>query len=211
MEKVLGEQLLKAVTIAEKEVDRQIEKYDNLDENDLEAIRQKRLEELKRSNCKGRQRWLQNGHGIYEEISDERNFSTPRKSLLKLCVIFIYPLLSAAKLLTNIWKKLLGNIWKFDLFMLMLKRLESSVPLSRFPFLTTRLKIRVIPTIVIIIDAKTVDYIRGFDDLGGIDEFRTETLEWRLSWTKVLEYDGPSFLRSSRMTVSKLTKEAKKK
>lgn len=52
----------------------------------------------------------------------------------------------------------------------------------QFPFLATRLKIRVIPTIVVIIDAKTVDYIRGFDDLGGKDEFRTETLEWRLSW-----------------------------
>lgn len=44
----LGEQLLKVVTIAEEEVDRQIEKYDNLDENDLEAIRQKRLQELKK-------------------------------------------------------------------------------------------------------------------------------------------------------------------
>lgn len=48
VEKVLGEQLLKVVTIAEEEVDRRIEKYDNLDENDLEAIRKKRIEELKK-------------------------------------------------------------------------------------------------------------------------------------------------------------------
>lgn len=52
----------------------------------------------------------------------------------------------------------------------------------QFPFVTTRLRIRVIPTIVVVINSNTVDYIRGFDDLGGKDEFRTETLEWRLSW-----------------------------
>lgn len=59
---------------------------------------------------------------------------------------------------------------------------KSNLRRFQFPFLTKRLKIRVIPTIVVIIDAKIVDYVRGFDDLGGNDEFRTETLEWRLSW-----------------------------
>ncbi|KAM3723368.1 Thioredoxin domain-containing protein [Dirofilaria immitis] len=201
MEKVLGEQLLKAVTIAEKEVDRQIEKYDNLDENDLEAIRQKRLEELKKKQLQ-RQRWLQNGHGIYEEISDERNFFDATKKSAKVVCHFYLPTTERCKIVDKHLEKIARKY-------LEIRFIYANA--EKFPFLTTRLKIRVIPTIVIIIDAKTVDYIRGFDDLGGIDEFRTETLEWRLSWTKVLEYDGPSFLRSSRMTVSKLTKEAKKK
>lgn len=47
VEKILSEQLLKAVTVKEEEVDRQIEQYDALDENELEAIRQKRIQELK--------------------------------------------------------------------------------------------------------------------------------------------------------------------
>lgn len=38
-----------------------------------------------------------------------------------------------------------------------------------------------IPTVAIIIESKTVDYIRGFNDLGDTDEFKTQTLEWRLA------------------------------
>lgn len=45
---MLSEQLLKVVKIAEEEVDCQIEKYNNLDENDLEAVRKRRLQELKK-------------------------------------------------------------------------------------------------------------------------------------------------------------------
>ncbi|VBB27805.1 unnamed protein product [Acanthocheilonema viteae] len=167
MEKVLGEQLLKVVTVTEEEVDRQIEKYDNLDENDLEAIRRKRLQELKK-------RQLQK-----QATTNER------------CKI-------VDKHLRKIAPKYLETRFIF-------------ANAEKFPFLTTRLKIRVIPTIIVIIDAKTVDYIRGFDDLGGNDEFRTETLEWRLSWSKVIEYNGPSYLRDSGMVVTKVTKGVKKK
>jgi len=33
----------------------------------------------------------------------------------------------------------------------------------------------------LILDGITIDYIRGFDDLGGTDEFATEVLEARLA------------------------------
>lgn len=54
VEKVLSEQLLKIAAITEEEVDCEIKKYDNLDENDLEAIRQKRLQELKKKQLQRR-------------------------------------------------------------------------------------------------------------------------------------------------------------
>ncbi|VDK68213.1 unnamed protein product [Onchocerca ochengi] len=165
-EKVLSEQLLKAVTLAEEE------------------------------------EWLQNGHGVYEEIPDERSFFDATKKSAKVVCHFYLPTTERCKIVDKHLRKIAQKYMEIRFIY---------ANAEKFPFLTTRLKIRVIPTIVVIINAKTVDYIRGFDDLGGIDDFRTETLEWRLSWTKVLEYDGPSYLRDSGMTVSKLTKEAKKK
>jgi len=46
------------------------------------------------------------------------------------------------------------------------------------------------PTICLAKDGKTVDYIAGFDDLGGIDDFSTEILEWRIARAGVIEYSG---------------------
>ncbi|CAG9531942.1 unnamed protein product [Cercopithifilaria johnstoni] len=201
VEKILSEQLLKVATIAEEEVDRQIEKYDNLDENDLEVIRRKRLQELKKKQLQKKE-WFQNGHGVYEEIPDERSFFDATKKSAKVVCHFYLPTTERCKIIDKHLRKIAP------------KYLETRfihANAEKFPFLTTRLKIRVIPTIVVIIDAKTVDYIRGFDDLGGNDEFRTETLEWRLSWSKVLEYNGPSYLRGSGKSVTKLTKLVKKR
>ena len=39
-------------------------------------------------------------------------------------------------------------------------------------------------------DGKTVDYIVGFDDLGGTDEFPTEMMEWRIARADVINYSG---------------------
>lgn len=60
---------------------------------------------------------------------------------------------------------------------------------EKVQFLVTRLNIRVIPTIGIVVDQKTVDYIRGFDDLGGIDDFKTETMENRLARSGVIDVE----------------------
>lgn len=57
-------------------------------------------------------------------------------------------------------------------------------------FLTDRLKIKVIPTIALIKDSKTIDYIVGFSDLGNTDDFDTEMLEWRIARADVIEYNG---------------------
>eukprot|EP00048_Salpingoeca_helianthica_P023540 m.25052 g.25052 ORF g.25052 m.25052 type:complete len:202 (-) comp8819_c0_seq1:21-626(-) len=48
------------------------------------------------------------------------------------------------------------------------------------PFIVTRLKIRVLPTVLCFVDGKVVDRIVGFEELGGIDDFKTTALEKRL-------------------------------
>ena len=51
---------------------------------------------------------------------------------------------------------------------------------EKAPFLTERLKIWMLPTLALIKKEKTTDYVVGFDELGGVDDFQTEMLAMRL-------------------------------
>ena len=44
---------------------------------------------------------------------------------------------------------------------------------EKSPFLTERLKVVVLPTLALIKHEKVMDYIVGFDPLGGTDDFST--------------------------------------
>ncbi|PRQ22818.1 putative thioredoxin-like protein [Rosa chinensis] len=48
---------------------------------------------------------------------------------------------------------------------------------EKSPFLAEKLKIVVLPTLALIKNAKVDDYVVGFDELGGKDDFSTEELE----------------------------------
>lgn len=61
---------------------------------------------------------------------------------------------------------------------------------EKCPFLTNRLRIKVIPSIALIKDSKTKDYIVGFTDLGNCDDFSTELMEWRIAQSGAIEYNG---------------------
>lgn len=66
-------QLLQVTKAIEKQVDATIEQIDNLDVNDLEQLRKKRVKELQKQEKK-KQEWLQNDHGQYEELPEEKCF-----------------------------------------------------------------------------------------------------------------------------------------
>lgn len=61
---------------------------------------------------------------------------------------------------------------------------------EKSPFLCERLRIFMLPTIAIIKNGKAEDYVVGFDELGGSDDFGTEVLEERLARTGVIFADG---------------------
>lgn len=61
---------------------------------------------------------------------------------------------------------------------------------EKCPFLTQRLRIKVIPSIALIKDSKTKDFIVGFTDLGNCDDFSTEMLEWRIAQSGAIDYNG---------------------
>ncbi|KAL4196807.1 hypothetical protein AMTRI_Chr04g185020 [Amborella trichopoda] len=65
---------------------------------------------------------------------------------------------------------------------------------EKSPFLAEKLKIVVLPTLALIKHAKVEDYVVGFDELGGTDEFSTEELEERLAKSQVIIFEGESLV-----------------
>lgn len=74
------------------------------------------------------------------------------------------------------------------------KHLEArfiKVDVEKNPFLVERLGIILLPTIVLIKDGKTEHSIRGFDEMGGIDNFETSDMAHVLASHGMVNYDGP--------------------
>lgn len=83
------------------------------------------------------------------------------------------------------------NILDKHLTILAKKHLETKflkLNVEKAPFLSERLRVKVIPTLALVKDGKTRDYVVGFTDLGNTDEFTTETLEWRLGCAEIINY-----------------------
>ncbi|CAH0730826.1 unnamed protein product, partial [Brenthis ino] len=164
----------------EKQLDAEIERLDALDNSDLETIRQQRIAEMK-LRAKQKQEWLAAGHGEYTEIDGEKEFFTIcNKSDNVVC--HFYRNDAPRCRIVDMHLKLLAK-----------KHVETrfvKLDAERAPFLTGRLKIRVIPTIGLVKNNKTKDFIVGFTDLGNRDDFSTEMLEWRIARSEVIEYSG---------------------
>ena len=161
-------------------VDAEIHRLDNLDENDYEVLRQKRLDQLKKAQSQ-KQEWLSTGHGRYEEIPDEKAFFETTKHSKRVVCHFYREATERCKIVDK------------HLNLLAQKHVETrfvKIDAEKSKFLVERLRIVVLPTICLVREGKTVDYVVGFDDLGGTDEFTTEQMEWRLARADVINYEG---------------------
>jgi len=64
---------------------------------------------------------------------------------------------------------------------------------EKSPFLTERLKIWMLPTLALVKNEKVLDYVVGFDDLGGKDDFTTVR-----GWHSVLPPDSRALVSRAR-------------
>ncbi|XP_054403773.1 thioredoxin domain-containing protein 9-like [Pongo abelii] len=125
--------------------------------------------------------WLSKGHGEYREIPSEREFFQEVKESENVVCHFYRDSTFRCKILDR------------HLAILSKKHLETKflkLNVEKAPFLCERLRIKVIPTLALLKDGKTQDYVVGFTDLGNTDDFTTETLEWRLGSSDILNYSG---------------------
>ena len=163
----------------EDAVDDELHRMNNMDEEDLENIRRKRLEAMKGDQDR-RKKWLAAGHGELRDLTDEKEFFSEMKGEDKMVVHFY----------RNNWP---CKVMDMHLDMLSKKHLETKfarIDAEKSPFLTERLKIWMLPTLALISKEKVLDYIVGFDDLGGTDDFPTEHLRLVLASKNALNYEG---------------------
>ncbi|EGI70149.1 PREDICTED: thioredoxin domain-containing protein 9 [Acromyrmex echinatior] len=179
MEAVLQQKVIEVANHVEQQLDAELDKLDNFDINDYEKIRANRLNELKRMQ-KQKQDWLVSGHGEYAELYDEKEFFEVSKKSENIVCLFYKDDSPRCKIVDHHFK------------ILAKKHIEArfcKLNVERCPFLTERLRIRIIPTIALIVNSKTKDYIVGFTELGNCDNFSTETLQCRLAQSGVINYD----------------------
>lgn len=180
VQNVVQQQLLQATQMMEHQVDAEIEKLDKMDEDDIEALRRKRMQQMKKQ-ADQKKDWLSQGHGRYDEIADEREFFDVCKKSKNVVCHFYRDSTFRCKIVDK------------HLTLLAPKHVETrfvKINAEKCQFLVERLRIVVIPTICLAKDGKTVDYVVGFDDLGGHDEFPTDVLEWRIARADVINYSG---------------------
>lgn len=181
METVIQQKVIEVANQVEKQLDAELEKLDNLDINDFEKLRETRLKQLKKLQQQ-KQNWLSQGHGEHTELSDEKEFFDVSKKSENIVCLF-YKDDSPRSKIADHHLKILAK-----------KHIEAKfckLNVERCPFLTERLRIRIIPTIALVVNGKTKDYIVGFTDLGNCDDFSTETLEYRISLSGVISGDIP--------------------
>merc|ERR1711939_793703 len=131
---------------------------------DLASLRKKRIQQMQK-DAQLKKELAKIGHGKYEEIADEKEFfATAKKSEWMVCHFYR------------------DATWRCEIVDKHLKLLATKCFKTRFvkinaeksPFLVERLKVFMLPTLACVSKGQVVDYVVGFDDLGGTDDFPTE-------------------------------------
>jgi hypothetical protein len=176
----MADRLMQAAQMVESQLDQEINRLENLDGDDLAVIRKNRMEAMKQQ-AEARLEWDKAGHGTYDEIADEKEFfETCKRSRHVVCHFY-----RESTFRCKIVNKHLDQIARAHHECRFVK-----IDAEKAKFLTERLRIKIIPTIALIKDTKTIDYIVGFQDLGNTDDFDTEMLEWRIAKSAIIEYSG---------------------
>eukprot|EP01036_Dinobryon_divergens_P023047 gene23047-31363_t len=175
----VGEGILQVAAREEKKLDQQLKEMENLDEDDFEALRQRRRMNLQKQ-MRQEQDWRQLGHGVYSEIADTKEFFNAAKKSVRMVVHFYRSVTPRCEIVDAHLSKLAFS------------HLETrfiKIDAEKNPFLVERLGIILMPTIVLIKDGKTEHSLRGFDELGGVDDFSTADMAYVLASHGVLNHE----------------------
>ncbi|KAG1326949.1 putative Thioredoxin domain-containing protein 9 [Cocos nucifera] len=193
---ILEQQVLTVAKAVEDKLDDQIAVLDRLDLDDLEALRERGLQQLKKM-AERRSKWISLGHGDYSEIAEKDFFAAVKASDRVVC--HFYRENWPCKM--SLFSSSIIALYKFkeirhsgDGQALILAKQHVETRFLKIhaenPFLTEKLRIIVLPTLALVKNAKVEDHVVGFDELGGTDEFSTEELDERLAKAQVIFFEG---------------------
>lgn len=154
----------------EQQLDSEIDRLNSLQDDELEALRQKRLAQMKKT-AEERAMWRRNGHGTVHRIGEKEFF--PRAKESKRMVTIMYRPGSnryAEDLLEHI-----GRIAEHHL-----ETLFTTLDADKAPFLGDRLNIRVLPSLILVKNSEIDKVLPGLDHLSSTGKFTTAAIEKRL-------------------------------
>ena len=190
---VAAQALLQASKVQEQVLEDELSKYDALlnDDDALESLRRKRLEQMKEEHEKKAQ-WKAQGHGVYSELGQgqdardvARDFFEASKHSERLVVHFYRPT-SFCEIVHGHLQKLASSHLETKFVKINVDGCDQNNAQRGASYLVEQLGIRVMPTLVIVHKRQVVHHLRGFDELGGTSDFTTETLAYVLGQKKGL-------------------------
>lgn len=178
MEKV-GAGILEVAAAEERKLDEQLRSIENMDEDDFEALRQRRRLLLQRQ-MRQEQDWRQLGHGRYTEMTDTKDFFNAAKKSSRMLVHFYRGVTPRCQIVDAHFERLAATHVEARFV---------KIDAEKNPFLVERLGIIIMPTIVLIKDGKTDHAIHGFDEFGGTDDFSTQDMAFVLARYGMIKAD----------------------
>lgn len=146
-------------------------------DDDLTKWRERRKAELKEKKSSVEKAEV---YGSYDEISQDEFLNVVTKAPRTVCHFYQ------------------DHFERCKIFDMHLKKLSLFHPSTRFvklnackaPFFVSKLRIRTLPTIVLLLDGVAVHHVVGFHELGGVDDFTTRRLERLLKRYKLLLFNN---------------------
>ncbi len=143
------QQTMMIAEMAERQLDNAIEHFDNLSKDDIEKIRMKRREQLK-ERASMMQQWKFLGHGVYEEIADEKQWFEEAKNNKHLVTHFYRASTEYCKVVDYHLEKLAPRHMETRFI---------KIDAEKCNYLVNRLNIQVMPTIILTEDNYAIDRI----------------------------------------------------
>lgn len=161
----------------EAALDAEINKAESLDDDDYAKIRAKRMEEMKKKKEMQEMNKF-NGHGTLTKINDQQEFFAAAKKSERMICIFTRNSNHYGKVMLEHCEKLCQ------------RHLEARfiwVDAENAPFLTDRLNIYMLPTIVCIKDNKVHKQHNGLNEIDGSGRYTSGMLEFLLHADEMLD------------------------
>ena len=116
--------------------------------------------------------------GLLTELTSEKDLISFSSTERQVAIHFFHPKFPRCALLDR-HLTVLARLHPTTLF------LKANV--LNCPFLTSKLKVTVLPCLITFKDGKSRDKIIGFEELGNSDKFSTGALEWRLGQSGIID------------------------
>ncbi|KAL9935436.1 hypothetical protein V8E36_005784 [Tilletia maclaganii] len=143
---------------------------------DLAGFRERRMEQLKQDLTTMKE-MRETNHGKYTEFTDEKELLQTTVKERFVVAHFFSPDFERCKIMD----RHLASIAPHHFRTLFVRANVHNVP-----FLVNKLKVKVLPCVILFVDGVAKDKVIGFEDLGNTDNFTSAMLEWRLSRAGVI-------------------------